>query len=168
MLKMDEMADSGPISQAWRDTIGEIEIRTKVLWRYIRGERQGERFIPVFSQGAESILRDIEEAEARLADTEVDSEMFVDLMGQYRSLTELITALHREQHKIDNAEYNCRAILEREMRNHHNMLVEEVRELDVVKDAYLARDRVVAEVEPKVQDLQNRMQKAKIILSKYN
>jgi hypothetical protein len=167
-LNGDEMADSGPIAQAWRDAAGEIETKTQVLWRYLKPERFEGKYIGAFSSEAEPIIKGIQEAEARLADVETDSKTLVELMGEYKTIRELAQALHREQMKISNSEHDCQIIFRRELLANHNMSPEEVKALDSVRNQSLLRDKIVLEAEPILKDLQDRMHKAKIILSKYN
>ena len=165
---IDNFADCGRLAIAYRDTLAAIEVNEKALWRYVRGEKRDDgKYTPVFLPGAEESIKAIQEAEEKLVQIEADAIDFKNIMGECRSIRELVDSLKRAQGTIQGVERDARNTHTREMAARRELSPAEVEELDNIRELYLKRDKVVTEFTPIVTDLQKRLLDANKILAKY-
>lgn len=169
MIDIDQFPDSGPLALAYRNCLESIDAQQRVLWRYIRGEKSNDgKLIAYFLDCANEPLAALAESENKLSVIEKDAEEFSKILGQeFKSMRELSDKLKSAKIIIQNAELDARKSYELELKKHRELLSVEVENLDAVKSAGLARDRVVAKYQPIIDDLEKRKQSANLILEKY-
>ena len=168
MFDTDKFADCGKIALRYRELLSMQETSQIALWKFVSGEkREDGTYTPIFLSGAEGPLNAIAEAEEKISALEKYAEEFSKLMGEFRSIRELSDALHRAKNAISLYERDARATYERELKNHRELSADQVRGLDVVRNAGLKADKTFADMTPVVIALQERLQAAHNILEKF-
>jgi DNA repair exonuclease SbcCD ATPase subunit len=175
MMKIKEFADPKmhPISnleskmaRAYRKTVEELESASKDLWKTMRADRSGGILLPYMLPEYETPALQIEDAQNRLAEIQSDIENFMNIVGSH-SRHDVETKLHRCKLDIAKAKSQARKTLKRAIQENPGLSLDNVQKLDVVRTAFMERDRIVAEIKPLVTELEKKLNKANEILEKY-
>ncbi len=166
-IDFSKYPDCGALAIQWRATRQAIDDQEKCLWRYVRGEKQGDKFVPVFTDGAEEPLNALQDAEKRLGDIEADIKEYASILGDYRSMREMNDRIARCRRMVENSGLDAVNVYKTALSEHRDLSPQEVEALEIVRSKYLARDRTVAEQTPIIEDIQRRMSRAREILAKY-
>jgi len=167
-IDFSKFPDCGALAIQWRETKQTIEDETKHLWTYARGKRdESGRIIAYFLDGAKEPLNSLQDAEKRLGDIEADIKEYASILGDFRSLREMNDRIARCRRMVENSGLEAVNVYKAALSEHKDLSPQEVEALDIVRNKYLARDRVLAEQNPIIEDLKSRMLKAREILAKY-
>lgn len=175
MMTIEEFADirrqppntlESKMAFAYRKTVEDIESGSKDIWRYIRAKRVDGQLIPYFLPEAEAPLSALESAEKRRAEVQSDIKKFVKLMDG-DSMRGIVEQLHRSKLKVSNAEHDSRIVWEHALRENRDLSPIDAEKLEVVQAAIRKRDKIKAEYEPIVTELQDKLKRANVILERY-
>ena len=154
------------LADEYNDASASFEAEQQILLKSLRVDKAD--FKPVFSSDIEEIASRLNAAEARLNGITGDIEHFLRLTGGENSSSGLIEQLTRARRTIANVKIEANAIRERTVRQNLNLMPIEAEQLEVVQPAFDRRDRILAELEPVVMNLQGRLTEIKAILGKYD
>lgn len=157
----------GNLAEAYRQALGDFESRQSDLLKCLRAEKTGKGLMPVFSPEAENLMPGFQEAESRMAAIKDDIEKFLALTEGEASLAGLVDRLNRHRRTLQNVELEARNIRERAVRRSPEMTPLEAESQEVVQAAFDKRDRVQAELQPAITELEGRLSAAKAILERY-
>jgi len=159
-------APESKLAQAHESATADFEIQHNELLKSIRPQKTSKGLIAVFfAPAAEEIAPHLEEAEKHLKEVETDIETFLKLT-EGEGLNRLVEDLSRTRRAIDNSALETENVLKRAMA-HSGLSALEAESQEVVQSAMDKRDRIQAELKPKLDDLQSRVSKAKEILERY-
>lgn len=176
MMTIEEFADvrrqtsntpESKMAFAYRKAVEDIESESKDIWKYVRAKHLDGQLVPYFLPEAETQLSALESAEKRIAEIQSDIKKFIKLMNG-DSRQGLAEELRRAKLKITNAEHDARIAWEHALRDNRDMSPVEAENLAVVQAATRRRDKIKAEYEPLVAELQDKLTKANAILGKYS
>lgn len=159
---------SGKIIEAYNLAEAEFDNKQTGLIRYIRPQKANGKLIPVFAEGSEQLIAGFEVAEKHLADVRADIENYVALTDGQPSMSGLTDKLLRARRQITETSLDARRALERALRETNSSSMEEIEDLPAVQTAMDKRDQTQRQLGPVVEDLQDRISKAKVILEKYD
>lgn len=164
-VKPDTQEDH--MAQAYNNARDTFESRQSALLKCLRAEKTSKGLIPVFSREAENLMPRLQEAEGRMTAIRADIEKFLALTEGEASLVVLVDRLSRHRRTLQNVELEARNIRERAVRGNPKMTPLEAESLEVVQIAFDKRDRVQAELQPIIKDLEARLSEAREILERY-
>ena len=176
MMTIEEFADirrqpsntlESKMAYAYRKAKEEIESTSKDIWRFIRAKHVDGQLVPYFLLEAESPLLAIDSAEKRLEGIKTDIRKFIKLMNGDSRLG-LAEELRRAKWKISAAEFDHRTVWNQALIGNAGMSPIEAEKLEVVQIAAKKKELIKAKYEPIVTELQDKLTKANIILTKYN
>lgn len=159
--------DCSKLAFRYRISMTEQEMAIQLLWTFLRGEKQGDKFIPYLLPGCAKSLEDISEASTKLAEIQKDYEAFKEIVGESRSVRNIAEELRRAKLKISNAEHDSLVIWKHALMENVGMSPIEAEKLEVVQTSFRKRDKIKAEYEPLVAELQDKLTKANAVLGKY-
>lgn len=158
-------APESKLAQAHESATADFEIQHDELLKSIRPQKTSKGLIAVFAPSAEEIAPRLEEAEKHLKEVEADIVAFLKLTD-CEGLNRLVENLSRTRRAIDNSALETKNVMQRAMA-HSGLSALEAERLEVVQASLDKRDRIKAELKPKLDDLQSRVSKAKEILERY-
>lgn len=159
--------DVGKLAFRYRIALTEQEAGIKLLWTFLRGERQGDKFIPYLLPECAESLEAISSTSAKLSEIMEDFEAFKKVMGEFHTIHEMNECKRRHIIKLENADYAARVDLEKALVNNRNLSAQEVENLDAVKKQNMKAKRLHEESDEVIKTLQHRIQTAQKILEKY-
>ncbi len=154
MLKIEEFAD------AKRHPANAYE------WRMARAYREAVNDLEIAESDYENPEPQIDEAERRLAEIELDIERFMDIVGGY-SRHDIAYRLNRCKLNLANAKRKAHNILKRAIHDNPGLSPDNAEKLDIVQAAFAERDAIIAELKPVVAELKKKLMSAEEILVKY-
>jgi hypothetical protein len=175
MITFEEFADPKmhPISnleskmaRAYRNTLEELKSASKDLWKTMRADRADGVLLPYMLPEYETPALQIEDAQNRLAEIQSEIENFMKIVGSH-SRHNIETKLHRCKLAIAKAKSQARKTLKKAIRENPGLSPDNVEKLDVVRTAFMERDRLIAEIKPIVAELEKKLSRANEILEKY-
>jgi hypothetical protein len=158
----------GKIAEAYNLALHDFDNRQTDLLRYIRPLKANGKLTPVFAEGSEQLITGFEEAEKHLGEVRSDIEAYLALTEGQPSINGLTDKLFRAKRAITETSLNARRALERALRETNSSSMDEIEDLPAVQTAMDKRDQTQRQLGPVVEDLQDRISKAKVILEKYD
>lgn len=143
--------------------LGEQKIR---LVDHLSAEKKGDKIIPVFDDGVEDVLPDLDAVRKEAFAVKKDVSSYIELLGSAQSIARLTEQLGHLKIIVRNAEFSAKNILEREIKS-SGKSSGECMVASVVTNAYAHADRLYKENAPKIDDLLSRIKEAREILEKY-
>lgn len=143
--------------------LGEQKIR---LVNHLSAARKNDKVVPIFDDGVEAVLPDLEVAKAKADEVTRDVGRYLELLQDQPSIAGMTETLGRVRIVIRNAEFDSKALLEREVRTSKKDAAECMTLPDVV-DSFAHSEKVAKENQPKIDDLLARIAEARQILEKY-
>lgn len=156
------------LAGAYNQALANFESIQSDLVKCLRVEKTTKGLHPIFAAEAEGFSVKLTEAEHHLDEVQKDIEAYLALTDGEVSLDSLTEKLIRYRRTISNVTFEANAIRERTVRQNKSMSPQEAEQLEPVQQAFDKRDRIKAELEPMVSDLQSKLSKAKKTLEKYN
>jgi hypothetical protein len=154
MTKLEEFTDAG------RHPANTFE------WRMARAYREAVADLESAESDFDNPVPQLDDQERRLAEIESDIENFMDIVGSY-SRHEIAHRLNRCKLDIKNAKRKAHNILKRAIQENPGLSPDNVEKLDVVKAAFVERDRIIAELKPIIAASNEKLSIAEKILKKY-
>jgi len=158
----------GKIAEAYSHALLDFDNRQMALLRHLRPQKANGKLIPVFAEGSDQLASGFEEAEKHMKEVRGDIETYLKLTEGLPSMNLLADKLHRAKLAITGTSFDARRALERALRDTKSSSMEEIEDLPVVQAAMDKRDQTQRQFGPVVEDLQDRISRAKAILEKYN
>lgn len=159
------------LAQAYRDAQSAFEAKQAGLLKCLRAEKSGGRLVPVFAPEAEGLASSLQEAESRVEEIRKDILKFLELNGGEASLTGLAVGLAdklaRARRDLQYVVIKANAVREKAVRENSGMTPLEAEQLEIVQQAFDKRDRVQADLQPVIADLEGKLAVANAILQKY-
>lgn len=146
----------------YKTALKDSDQAAQTLMRFLR-VRDGK---PVFLDGVESVQSQIECADERLRTTKADIREYLDALGDYESVTQMVETNNRHRRALDNVERDCKNILERAIKA-SGLAPERAQEAPEVQQSLDKRDRMRSELEPVLKDLSERINRAKKVVGRY-
>jgi hypothetical protein len=109
------------------------------------------------------ITHDIDAAQRTLEKIEFGIADFIDIVESY-SREEVYDELHRCESDIKKSRLQAKNIKRKARRDNPTLNLEEIKDLEVVRSANLERDRVISELNPRIDELNLKLRKAMEIL----
>ena len=160
-------APESKIVKEYMEAKSNLESKQTDLLKLIIPRRTAKGLVPVFKEGAEDRLSEFEIAESHLSEIKGDIETYLALADGQPSMILLNDRLMRAKHAIADAVMETKqAIIHavQETKVHSQI---EVLDYPEVQSAMDDRDRIQGQLEPVIEDLQNRIAKIKDIQNKY-
>jgi hypothetical protein len=132
----------------------------------LKVKKSGKDLIAIFSDDANVLIEEYEQADKRVSEIKRDIEEFLRLTGGELSINILADRLHRVRRQINSTEFAARSGLQRTIKKSASS-VAEAEQSEAVQAAYDKRDRIKAEKEPVVAELEDKLIKINQILKKY-
>ena len=129
------------------------------LSRYLR-IKDGK---PVYAPGVDAVAKDIETAGENLERIKSDIRSYLELIGEYDSVQSMLERLLRLKRTVDNVNRDLDNITKQTI----SKGIERPQDDPAVQAATDKRDRVVSETATEIQDLSNRIAKAKELVGRY-
>ena len=158
----------GRVAEAYNQSLHDLDHKQNGLLQYIRPQKAGGKMIPVFAEGSEQLIAGFEEADKHLGEVRTDIEAYLALTEGQPSMNFLTDKLFRAKRAITETSLDARRALERALRETNSSSMDEIEDLPEVQAAMDKRDQTQRQLGPVVEDLQDRISKAKAILEKYN
>ena len=140
--------------------LGEQKIR---LADHLSAERVGAKIVPVFDDGVEADLPELDAARMKAVAVKDDIHAYLDALGDYDSVQSMTERLLRLKRTADNLDRDVANLSKRAVTRG----VERPQDDPAVMDAAVKRDRVAAESTAEIADLQKRITRAKEIVEGY-
>jgi hypothetical protein len=166
--RQKQNSPEGKVAEAYSQALHDFDQRQNGLLRYIRPQKTGGKLTPVFSEGSEQLIAGFEEADKHLGEVRTDIEAYLALTEGQPSMNGLTDKLFRAKRAITETSLDARRALERALRETNSSSMDEIEDLPEVQAAMDKRDQTQRQLGPVVEDLQNRISKAKTILEKYD
>jgi hypothetical protein len=166
--KQKPNSPEGKIAEAYSQALLDFDNKQMGLLRHLRPQKANGKLIPVFVEGSEQLIAGFEEAEKHLKVVQADIETYLELTEGHPSMNLLLDTLHRAKLAITGTSFDARRALERALRDAKSSSMEEIEDLPAVQAAMDKRDQAQRQFGPVVEDLQDRISRAKAILEKYN
>lgn len=152
---------------AYRKAVEDLESASRDLWKTIRTERVDDRLILYFLPEYENPMLAMDYAERRLKEIQSDIENFMNILGS-DSRRNAAEKLHRIKLDIANSKRQARNIRKQALNENPDLSSDEVENLQVVQAAFSKRDHLKTELDPIIDDFEDKIAKANEILMKYN
>ncbi len=166
--KQKPNSPEGKIAEAYNRALLDFDNKQMGLLRHLRPQKANGKLIPVFVEGSEQLISGFEEAEKHLKVVQADIETYLRLMEGQSSMNLLLDKLIRAKRAISETSFDARRALERALRDTKSSSMEEIEDLPAVQAAMDKKDQAQRQFGPVVEDLQDRISRAKAILEKYN
>lgn len=154
----DQRCQEGRLAAEYTRIVFELSGQHARLISCLRAEMRNVKIIPIFNEDALSIIGNFNTAEQRVRAMRSDIEEFCNLCSGM-SIKSLGEKLHRERRKIADAERNTRLEAARAIRLGKSD--------ESVQKLYDRRDAIVAEAQPIVDQLMERLKRANSIIDRY-
>ena len=153
------------LAQSYRDAEKQFDIQQTRLMRYIRIREDGKEFLPVFEQGIESIMPELEHAEMQLQETRKRIENYLECLGEFSSLAAMTEKLAHMRRSLANVERDAKNITEAAIRTSGLPPERVAIESQEVVEILNKRDRMRLELEPAIADIQRRINRIKELIN---
>jgi hypothetical protein len=158
----------GKVAEAYNQALHDFDNKQNGLLRYIRPQKANGKLTPIFAEGSGQLIAGFEEAEKHLGEVQADIEAYLVLTDGQSSINGLTDKLFRAKRAITETSLDARRALERALRETNSSSMDEIEDLPAVQTAMDKRDQTQRQLGPVVEDLQDRISKAKAILEKYD
>jgi hypothetical protein len=152
------------LAQAFRDAEKQFDAQQTRLMRYIRIRKDGKEFLPIFEQGIESIMPELEHAEMQLQETRKRIENYLECLGDFSNLAAMTEKLAHMRRSLANVERDAKNITEAAIRTSGLPPERVATESQDVVEILNKRDRMRLELEPAIKSLQGRMDRVKELI----
>jgi hypothetical protein len=153
------------LAQSYHDAEKQFDAQQTRLMRYIRARKDGKEFLPVFEQGIESIMPELEHAEMQLQEMRKRIENYLECLGEFGSMAAMIEKLAHMRRSLDNIERDAKNITEAAIRTSGLPPERVATESQDVVDVLNKRDRMRLELEPAIADVQRRINRIKELIN---
>jgi hypothetical protein len=158
----------GKMAVAYHQVVLDFDARQTGLLKSIRPQKAGGKIIPVFAESSEQLIAGFEDAEKHLEDVRADIQLYLTLTEGQPSMSSLNDKLFIARRAITEASLEARRTLERALKETNSSSMEEIEGVPAMQAAMDKKDQTQRQLEPVVEDLLDRISKAKSILEKYN
>jgi hypothetical protein len=168
MSSIENIVDCKDMMATREQLHASIDTLISSMWRHCRAEMNGKnKWVPYFPRSSEvdGVIASIDEADHKLASLESDAAEVATLMSGYSSIAEMARDKNATANAIQHAESSVRKAMQTAIAQ--GVSPEDLRESEIVKEAELRRDNLVAEKGSLAEDLTVRLQKTKAILERY-
>lgn len=152
-------APDSKIADEYNTALTDADKASMRLIRYLRIDKDGK---PCFSDGVTTVMFDLECADERLQTITMDIAEYLSLVGDYDSVQQMVEKLARLRRTVDNLNHDVNGLSKQAVNKGT-----EPRDDPAVQAAADKRDRVVSETKAEIQDLSQRIQKAKELVGRY-
>ncbi|MGD0955185.1 MAG: hypothetical protein ABR985_22820 [Methanotrichaceae archaeon] len=159
---VDEAKLAAAYIKADRD-LGEQKIR---LMACLSAAEVDGKVIPVFDEDVAEVLEPLSVAQKNASTVKKDVERYLSLLEDQPSIAAMTESLGRIRIVVRNAEFDSKALLERQVRGSEKSAAECMTLPDVV-DSFAHSEKVAKENQPSIDDLLARIAEAKTILESY-
>jgi len=147
------------IADQYKQALDDADKASLRLIRHLR-VKDGK---PAFSDGVKEVESDISRADERLQTIKIDIKEYLDYVGEYESVQQMVEKLARLRRTVDNLHHDVAGLTKQAV----NRGAERPQDDTAVMAAADKRDRVVAESKAEIEDLQQRIAKAKEVIGRY-
>ncbi len=166
--KQKPNSPEGKIAEAYNRSLLDFDNKQTGLLRCLRPQKTNGKLIPVFVEGSELLIAGFNEAEKHLDEVQADIKAYLALTDGQPSMNGLTDKLFRAKRAIAETALDARRALERALRDTKSSSMEEIEDSPIVQAAMDKKDQAQRQFGPVVEELQDRISRAKAILEKYN